>query len=121
MFTGLSCVFAVRYKEIYCARYIFRAMMAALKASTMNTITPINLVTIKQRLPMLSAAPAAPIKGRGFSRVELTADSECVDFVLRNETAHVAAVSVREAVNRFGKLGTPKNVFCSPEFFALFT
>ena len=87
---------------------------------TEATKTEVNITTIKQRLSMLPTPPAAPVTGRGFVRHCLTADAECVDLILSIRNPHFAAVSVREAVNRFGKLGTPKYVFCSPEAFALF-
>jgi len=86
----------------------------------MNTVNEINLVTFKQRLSMLTNPPAKPVSGRGFERVELTDDSEIVDFAIYKKHPHVAVVSVRKSVNGFGKIGYPKSVFVSPEFFALF-
>lgn len=82
--------------------------------------TEINLVTVKQRLQMLSNPPSAPVMGRGNVRVELTDDTEIVDFLTLNKNPHVAVVSVRKPINRFGKIGYPKTVFVSPEFAALF-
>lgn len=86
----------------------------------MNTVTQINLATFKQRLSMLVNAPAAPVKGRGFVRELLTDDSEIVDFAIGLNNPHVAVVSERKAINGYGKIGYPKSVFVSPEFFALF-
>ena len=87
----------------------------------MKTTTDINITTIKQRVEMLNSKPIKPVSGRGHERVELTNDSEVIDWVLAcNPSPHLAAVSVREPINRFGKLGTPKKVFCSPEFYDLF-
>ena len=87
----------------------------------MKTTTEISLVTFKQRLAMLSNLPASPVKGRGFKRELLTDDSEIVDFAISmRDNPHVAVVSERKAVNRYGKIGYPKSVFVSPEFYALF-
>jgi hypothetical protein len=90
------------------------------KENSMKTQTEINLATFNQRLKMLTAPPAAPVSGRGNVRVELTDAPEIVDAAMRASTPHVAVVSVRKAVNRFGRLGYPKSVFVSPEFAALF-
>jgi len=87
---------------------------------TETTKTEVTATTIRQRLTMLQTPPAAPVKGRGAVRHCLTGDDECVNVILAAHSPHFAAVSVREAVNRFGRLGTPKYVFCSPEMFALF-
>jgi len=88
---------------------------------TETTKTEVNLITIKQRMAMLPNPPANPVKGRGAVRHCLTNEAEIVDFLLYSRNPHVACVSVREPINRFGKLGTPKYVFCSPEMFALFS
>jgi hypothetical protein len=85
-----------------------------------NTKTEVSLVTIRQRIKMLSAPPKSPVKGRNSVRHCLTGDKDCVDYILSQNSPHFTAVSVREAVNRFGRLGTPKYVFCSPEMFELF-
>ena len=87
----------------------------------MKTQTEISLVTFKQRLAMLPNPPQAPVKGRGFKRECLTSDSDIVDFAINLSNPHVACVSERKAINGFGKLGYPKSVFVSPEFFALFS
>ena len=82
--------------------------------------TQVNATTFSQRLPMLTAAPAAPVKGRGFNRVELTAAPDIVELAERSRSPHVAVISVRKPINRFGKIGYLKSVFVSPEFAALF-
>lgn len=69
---------------------------------------------------MLTNPPASPVKGRGFNRQLLTDDSEIVDYALTLSNPHVAVVSERKPINRFGKIGYPKSVFVSPEFFSLF-
>lgn len=84
------------------------------------TTTQINLTTFKQRLSMLGNPPASPVKGRGFVRELLTDESEIVDFAISLNSPHIAVISERKAINRFGKIGYPKSVFVSPEFFALF-
>lgn len=86
----------------------------------MKTTTEINATTIKQRLNMLTNPPAAPVMGRGNARVELTSDETIVNELIYRKHPHIAVVSVRQAINRFGKIGYPKVVFCSPEFMALF-
>lgn len=86
----------------------------------MKTQTEISLVTFKQRLAMLPTPPASPVSGRGFRRERLSDDSEIVNFAINLSNPHVACVSERKAINGFGKLGYPKSVFVSPEFFALF-
>lgn len=86
----------------------------------MKTNTEINLTTFKQRMDMLTTAPAKPVSGRGFERVELTDDSEIVDFAIAKKNPHFAVVSVRKPINRFGKIGYPKSLFTSPEFASLF-
>ena len=84
----------------------------------MKTQTEINETTFKQRLPMLTTPPAKPVKGRGFQRVDLGLAPEWA-FNLR-ASPHYELVSVREQINRFGKLGTPKHLMVSEELFALF-
>ena len=86
----------------------------------MTTTTEINLATFKQRLSMLSNAPASPVKGRGFVRELLTDEAEIVDFAMNLNNPHIAVLSERKSINGFGKIGYPKSVFVSPEFFALF-
>ena len=86
----------------------------------MKTQTEISLITFKQRLAMLPNPPQAPVKGRGFERECLTSDPEIVGFAINLNNPHVAVVSERKAINGFGKIGYPKSVFVSPEFFALF-
>jgi hypothetical protein len=84
--------------------------------------TQLNIITFRQRLAMLKTPPNAPVSGRGFVRVELTDEPEILDEVIKlnGRHPHVAAVSVRKSINRFGKMGYPKTVFCSPEFKELF-
>jgi hypothetical protein len=82
--------------------------------------TEINLATVLQRINMLTTPPIAPVIGRGFKRVELTDSQEVIDAVQFKKCPHIAVVSVRKAVNGFGKIGYPKSVFCYPEFAALF-
>ena len=87
---------------------------------TETTKTEVNIITITQRLPMLTSAPAAPVKGRGAVRHCISGDPEVIDYMIEKSSPHFACVSVREAVNCFGRLGTPKYLFCSPEMMALF-
>jgi len=86
----------------------------------MKTQTEINLTTFKQRLAMLPNPPAAPVNGRGFVRKLLTDESEVVDYAIGLNNPHIACVSERKAINGCGKIGYPKSVFVSPEFFELF-
>lgn len=100
------------------ARGIVRQFRRANKKTTMKTLTEINEATFKQRIPMLTTAPAAPVSGRGNIRIDL---GLAPDWAFRLKSGpHYALVSKREQVNRFGKLGTPKHLMVSPEFFALF-
>ena len=85
-----------------------------------TTKTDVTLATVKQRLKMLPTPPAAPVRGRGAVRHCLSGDSQIVDYMLNRCGDHFACISVREPINRFGRLGTPKYLFCSPEMFALF-
>lgn len=83
-------------------------------------MTQINITTVTQRLAMLTTPPVKPVTGRGHVRVELTDAPDIVDPLINSNHPHVAVVSVRKPINRFGKIGYPKTVFCSLEFFALF-
>lgn len=67
---------------------------------------------------MLPAAPSKPVSGRGFNRIDIGIADEWM-FKLP-ESAHFKLVSVRESINSFGRLGCPKHMMVSPEFFALF-
>jgi hypothetical protein len=84
----------------------------------MKTVTQINEVTMRQRLQMLTTPPPAPVKGRGAERIDLGLAEEWA-FVLP-PSEHYALVSVRQPINRFGKLGTPKHLMVSPQLFNLF-
>jgi len=78
-----------------------------------------NLEHLLRELSGLKSPPSQPVLGRGFSRIELTSDPAIVDAVAPLNNPHVAVVSVRKPVNRFGRIGYPKSVFVSPELFAL--
>jgi len=80
--------------------------------------TDLNEVTVKQRIPMLLTPPAFPVKGRGCKRIDFGLAEDWM-FKLP-DSPHIALVSVREAINCFGKLGTPKHFMVSPEFAVLF-
>ena len=86
----------------------------------MKTTTEISLVTIQQRLNMLPTPPASPVTGPGFERVELSSDRDVVIAMMWLSNPHIVCVSVRQAINKFGKIGYPKIAYCSPEFYALF-
>lgn len=74
-----------------------------------------NITQVKNRLNKVNGtAPAKPLKGHGFARVECTLPL-VFQLLVKHAPLHCAIVSNREPINRFGKLGFVGHQYTSPE------
>jgi hypothetical protein len=82
----------------------------------MKPLKPLaNFAHVGKRIAAVAAKPpAAPLKGRGYVRTELT--NHLVFARLQKlAPAHCETVAHREPINRFGKLGFAGHCYVSPE------